>query len=213
MTAPPGLERLGELGMLAVLRGTLPNKVTEAAQVLVDSGVDVLEITFTVPDCASVIAQVKAARPAALVGAGTVTTLAQLDAAVAAGADFIVTPGVTPVLLEALSTCGVPYLPGVLTPSEVIAACAAGAPGVKLFPGSMAGPSAISALRGPFPDLVVIPTGGVSPVNVSAWLAAGAYAVGAGGDLAPVPSIDRGDHGDLRRRAERWLDAIAAARP
>jgi 2-dehydro-3-deoxyphosphogluconate aldolase/(4S)-4-hydroxy-2-oxoglutarate aldolase len=196
--------------MLAVLRGTSPDRVGDAATVLADVGIDVLEITFTVPDCANVIASVKSARPAAMVGAGTVTTVSQLDAAVAAGADFIVTPGATPELLDALAGCGRPFLPGVLTPSEVMVALSAGAAGVKLFPGSFEGPSGLAALRGPFPELIAVPTGGVSPENLAQWRAAGAYAVGAGSGLAPVASVDGADHDDLRRRARTWLDALAA---
>jgi 2-dehydro-3-deoxyphosphogluconate aldolase/(4S)-4-hydroxy-2-oxoglutarate aldolase len=211
-THPAALQRLGDLGMLAVLRGNDPDRVADAASVLIGAGIDVLEITFTVPRCADVIRQVKAKHPAAVVGAGTVTTDGELAAAVDADADFIVTPGATPHLLDSLARCGKPFLPGVLTPSEVMAARAAGAPAVKLFPGSLTGPPGIAALRGPFPDLLVVPTGGVSPTNVGEWLAAGAFAVGAGGDLAPVTAVDAADHDLIRSRAKQWLAALDHAR-
>lgn len=209
---PAAMQRLHDLGMLAVLRGTDPHRVAEAASVLILVGIDVLEITFTVPDCSDVIRQVRTRHPAAVVGAGTVTTDGELAAALDADADFIVTPGTTPRLLASLARCGKPFLPGVLTPSEVMAARAAGAPGVKLFPGSLAGPSGVTALRGPFPDLLVVPTGGVSPTNVGEWFAAGAFAVGAGGDLAPVPAVDGADHDLIRSRAKQWLSALHHAR-
>lgn len=210
-TFPLPIARLGELGMLAVLRGSEPSRVVAAASVLVDAGIDVLEITFTVPDCLSVLAEVKRRHPNATAGVGTVTTAEQVAASVAAGADFLVSPGAPPRLLSALAACSTPFLPGVLTATEVMAALDVGAAGVKLFPGALAGPSGLKALRGPFPDLLVVPTGGVSPSNVAEWRAAGAYAVGAGSDLAPESAIDSGDHDRLRANAATWLEALARA--
>lgn len=208
---PAPIARLGQFGMLAVLRGSEPTRVAEAASILIDVGIDVLEITFTVPDCLSVLAEVKRQHPNATAGVGTVTTPEQVAASVEAGSDFLVTPGATPRLLRALAECSTPFLPGVLTPSEVMAALDVGAVGVKLFPGALAGPSGLKALRGPFPDLLVVPTGGVAPSNVADWQAAGAFAVGAGSDLAPESAIDSGDHDRLRANAATWLDALARA--
>lgn len=207
-TSPHAFSRLGRLGMLAVLRGSDPRRVTEAACLLIDEGIDVLEITFTVPECASVIGRVKSARRDAVVGAGTVVNDVDVLAATEAGADFLVTPGATPALIEALVRSGKPFLPGVLTPSEVMQALSLGAPGVKLFPGSMVGPRGLSALRGPFPHLMVVPTGGVAPDNVAEWRAAGAFAVGAGSNLASPDAIDAGDHDQLRANAQTWLSAL-----
>jgi 2-dehydro-3-deoxyphosphogluconate aldolase/(4S)-4-hydroxy-2-oxoglutarate aldolase len=208
---PPPIARLGELGMLAVLRGNEPLQVVEAASVLIEAGIDVLEITFTVPDCLSVLAEVKRRHPNATAGVGTVTTAEQVSAAVEAGSDFLVSPGAPPRLLSALAGCSAAFLPGVLTPTEVMAALDVGAVGVKLFPGALAGPSGLKALRGPFPDLLVVPTGGVSPSNVAHWRAAGAFAVGAGSDLAPESAVDSGDHDRVRANAAAWLDALARA--
>jgi 2-dehydro-3-deoxyphosphogluconate aldolase/(4S)-4-hydroxy-2-oxoglutarate aldolase len=202
------MNRLQHLGMLAVLRGSNSERVVEVASTLIGTGIDIIEITYTVPDCAHVLTALKAAHPGAMIGVGTVTAIAQLDEAVEAGADFIVTPGTTPDLLSALASCGVPFLPGVLTPSEVMAAMAGGAAGVKLFPGSLVGPGGLKALRGPFPDLAVVPTGGVSPDNVHTWLAAGAFAVGAGNDLAPLEAVDSGDQDLIRARARAWLAVL-----
>lgn len=202
------LDRLGSHRLLAVLRGSDAERVAAAGATLVEAGVEILEVTFTVPDCASAIRHLKDTQPSALIGAGTVTNSTELQQAVDAGADFIVTPGATAALLRELAQSGLPFLPGVLTPSEVLAALEAGAPGVKFFPGSFTGPSGIRALRGPFPDLRVVPTGGVSPHNVSTWLDAGAFAVGAGSDLAPPAAVDSGDHDLLRSRAQAWLHAL-----
>lgn len=202
------MTRLRTLGMLAVLRGNSSKRVVEASATLIDAGIDIIEVTFTVPGCAEAIQRLKAIRPEALIGAGTVTSLEELSSAVDAGADFIVTPGTTPELLPALAHCGLPFLPGVLTPTEVMTVMAAGAAGVKLFPGSQVGPNGLKALRGPFPDLVAIPTGGVSPSNVVTWFDAGAFAVGAGNDLAPIAAVDAGNHDVLRHRAGDWLAAL-----
>jgi 2-dehydro-3-deoxyphosphogluconate aldolase / (4S)-4-hydroxy-2-oxoglutarate aldolase len=206
---PAAFQRLGALGMLAVLRGNDPDRVSQAACVLIDSGIDVLEITFTVPDCAEIIAHVKAERPDAVVGAGTVLSWEHVAAAASAGADFLVTPGATQHLIESMLHSGKPFLPGVLTPSEVMHALDLGAPGVKLFPGAVVGPQGLSAIRGPFPDLIVVPTGGVSPENVNEWRSAGAFAVGAGSNLASPQAIDSGDHEQLRANARTWLSALS----
>jgi 2-dehydro-3-deoxyphosphogluconate aldolase / (4S)-4-hydroxy-2-oxoglutarate aldolase len=207
---PDALARLVHTGLLAVLRGEDADEVGRAAETLADAGVEVLEVTFTVPGCADLISRLKVKLPEVLVGAGTVTTPAQIAAALDAGADFLVTPGATAHLLDALASSGAAYLPGVLTPSEVVAAVESGAPGVKLFPGSVVGPSGLAALRGPFPDLPVVPTGGVRPDNVAQWFAAGAVAVGAGSDLASRRAVT--DHDLLRTNARRWISAVRSAR-
>lgn len=208
----PAMERLRAAGVLAVLRGSGAEKVARAGTALIEAGIEVLEVTFTVPGCATAIAELKVRHPGAVIGAGTVSNSAQIDAAIKAGADFIVTPGATKDLLWRLATSGRPFLPGVMTPSEAMTAMDAGAAGVKIFPGSVIGPTGLSAFRGPFPDLVAVPTGGVSPENVRDWFKAGAFAVGAGGDLAPASAIDSGDTASLRRNAAHWIDALAAAR-
>jgi 2-dehydro-3-deoxyphosphogluconate aldolase/(4S)-4-hydroxy-2-oxoglutarate aldolase len=141
-----------------------------------------------------------------VVGAGTIRDRDQLDAAVAAGADFLVTPHLDPRLLEAMLATGVPVLPGVMTPSEVAAALDAGAQAVKLFPASTVGPRHLRALRGPFPDLPVVPTGGIGAADVRSWLDAGALAIGAGSELCPAAAIRGGDAGALSAAARDYLE-------
>jgi len=204
------LAHLGRGRLLAVLRGSSTHKVVEAGSVLGEQGIDILEVTFTVPNASDAITQLKARLPSATIGAGTVTTRDQLERAQSAGADFVVTPGATPALFHALAGAEVPSFPGVSTPSDVMLAQEAGAQAVKLFPGSMAGPAGLRALLGPFPDLQVIATGGVSPENADQWFEAGALAVGAGSDLAPPQAIDSANHQLLRARASRWLKATEA---
>lgn len=206
------LAHLKRTKILAVLRGSSTDAVIEAGVVLAEAGIEVLEVTFTVPGCAYAIAELKKRLPQATIGAGTVTTHQELEEALAAGADFLVTPGTTPTLLRALSDGGTTFFPGVLTPSEVMAAQEAGAQAVKLFPGSFTGPPGLKALRGPFPGLQVVPTGGVSPSNVAQWFDAGAVAVGAGSDLAPPDAVASANHELLRANAANWLDAVESYR-
>ena len=128
-----------------------------------------------------------------------------------AGARFVVSPHLDERVLDAAEELGVPALPGVFTPTEVARAmrrCSL----VKLFPASLGGPALLSALRGPFPDLAAIPTGGVDTANLGDWLAAGAIAVGAGADLCRPGAVEAEDADALRAHAERYVAALAAAR-
>ena len=132
------------------------------------------------PDAADAIAE--AARrhgDAIYLGAGTVLTAAQAHEAVEAGATFLVSPGTDDAVVAAMRGTGVAVFAGALTPSEVMAALRLGVDAVKIFPASLGGPAYLKALRGPFPDVAFMPTGGVSVANISDWLAAGAVAVGA----------------------------------
>jgi 2-dehydro-3-deoxyphosphogluconate aldolase/(4S)-4-hydroxy-2-oxoglutarate aldolase len=141
-------------------------------------------VTFSTPGAADAIRRVCKELPNALVGAGTVLEIAELEAACDAGAKFLVSPHFDPALLEKARARGVPYLPGALTPTEIVRAWKAGAACVKLFPGSAVGPGYVKAIRGPLPDVPLMPTGGVDEKNLGEWLKAGVVAVGMGGALA-----------------------------
>ena len=146
-----------------------------------------------------------------LLGAGTVTTAEQVEKSVAAGAAFMVSPGLDPELLALMQQTGLLVLPGVLTPSEVMLARRLGLRAVKLFPGSLGGQSYLKSLLGPFPEVAFMPTGGVSLDNIGEWFAAGAFAVGVGGTLVP-PNLARGqERGEVVARAGQFVDAVRAA--
>ena len=201
---------LAERGILAVLRAGSAGQAVAAGQALAEGSVTAIEVAFTVPDAPLAMARL-AADDSLLVGAGTVLTPDQATAAVHAGARFLVSPHLDDRVLDAADELGVPALPGVLTPTEVARAtlrCSL----VKLFPASMGGPELLTALRGPFPDLAVVPTGGVDSGNLGDWFAAGAIAVGAGADLCPRAAVEAGDAKALRGHAERYVAALAAAR-
>jgi len=128
-----------------------------------------------------------------LVGAGTVSNATQARECLDAGAQFLVSPGLSVAVLEVARTLGALAIPGALTPTEVMAAVEAGVRVVKIFPvGSVGGPKYIKALRGPFPDLHFIPTGGVSPSNAVDYFAAGAFAIGMGSDLIDTHALREG---------------------
>jgi 2-dehydro-3-deoxyphosphogluconate aldolase/(4S)-4-hydroxy-2-oxoglutarate aldolase len=126
--------------------------------------------------------------------------------------DFMVTAHLRSDVLAAMRASGLPFAPGVFTPSEVGQALDAGAQAVKLFPASTGGPAHLRALRGPFPELHVIPTGGVDASNIHTWFAAGALAVGAGGELVPRTAIQAGDWDEITRRAKQFAGATRSAR-
>jgi 2-dehydro-3-deoxyphosphogluconate aldolase/(4S)-4-hydroxy-2-oxoglutarate aldolase len=198
---------LAERGIVAVLRAASAERAVAAARALAEGGVPAIEVTFSVPDAPAAITEL-AIDESLLIGAGTVLSADQVDAAVRAGARFVVSPNLDDEVLDAAERSGVPALPGVLTPTEV-ARAARRCSLLKLFPASLGGPALLAALREPFPGVAFVPTGGVTADNLGDWLRAGAVAVGAGGDLCPRTAIDSGDADALRARARRYADAFA----
>lgn len=198
--------------VLAVVRAPSADSALRAADALVEGGVTGLEITYSTPDAASVI-RTLAERygDAAYIGAGTVTTVQQALEASDAGARFLVSPGTLPELTGAMLGTGSVVLTGALTPTEVMTAVALGVDVVKLFPAALSGPALMRALRGPFPDVPMMPTGGVTPANLGEWLAAGALAVGAGSDLVSTADLVAGDYAAVTRKARAFAEAAAAA--
>ncbi|PRA78958.1 bifunctional 4-hydroxy-2-oxoglutarate aldolase/2-dehydro-3-deoxy-phosphogluconate aldolase [Microbacterium sp. MYb66] len=210
---PDRLDRARTTGILAVLRAPSPELALEASEAIIRGGVTGIEVTFSTPDAPAVIRELIARHgDAAYIGAGTVTNAAQAAQAADAGAEFLVSPGTLPDLTRTMLDTGRVVMTGAMTPTEVMSALELGVDVVKIFPASLGGPSYLGALRGPFPDAPLMPTGGVSPENLSAWFAAGAVAVGAGGDLANGASIKASDWADLEQRAARFTQALAATR-
>ena len=207
------LNRIAELGLLAVLRAPDPAGARRAVDALVEADVRGIEITYSTPDAASVIAGVKENYgDEVLVGAGTLVTRVQVAEAAEAGASYLVSPGLDDEVVASMRATGLPAMAGVLTPTEVMRGVGLGVDVMKLFPGSLGGPSYLRSLRGPFPDVPFMPTGGVSADNVGDWLAAGAIAVGAGGELASAGDISSGDFAGIREKGRRFVAAIREAR-
>lgn len=210
---PISLSSLSAVGVIAVLRAPSADAAVHAVDALVAGGVTGIEITYSTPDAEQAIATVAARHgDAVLLGAGTVTTPEQAERAVAAGARFLVSPGTRPALAEAMLATGAAVMLGALTPTEVMAATALGADVVKVFPASLGGPAYLRSLRGPFPDVPLMPTGGVNAGNVGEWLAAGAVAVGAGSELVSAAALRSGDWAAVELTARSFSDALAATR-
>ena len=194
---------------MAILRARSAERFADISKALVDAGITCLEITLTSPGAVDAISTVRAALPDTVdVGAGTVVNAEQARAVIEAGAGFVVSPSVEPEVLRVARDAGIPAYPGAFTPTEILAAWRGGAAVVKLFPGSALGPSYITSVAGPFPDIAIMPTGGVSLTNIGEWINAGAVGVGLGGPLLR----DAAEGGDLNELAERARTALAAVR-
>ncbi len=205
-TAVATLDRLRAAQAIAVVRARDGKEAVAIADALAAGGLEAIELTFTTPGVDRALVEVRERLGATLLlGAGTITTAEQAHAAAAAGADFLVSPHLDPVVLEAMLATGLLAVPGVLTPSEVAAALRAGAIVVKLFPASTVGVGYLKALHGPFPGLQVVPTGGISIATAGEWLAAGAAAVGLGGELLPKALRDAGAWSEISRNAAELL--------
>lgn len=202
------------VGIVPVVRAPSPELALRAADALVAGGATVLEITMTVPDAVSVLALLSERfGERALVGAGTVLNVEQAHACLDAGARFIVSPGLDLDTVRAVRARGVAMLPGALTPTEVLAAVKAGADVIKIFPCSaMGGASYLRALRGPLPQVKLLPTGGVSLTTAHEYIAAGAVALGVGSELVDAALLLAGRDRELTQRAEQFVAAVRAAR-
>lgn len=164
------------------------------ARSLVAGGIRVLEVTLRTPVALDCIRAIRAAVPDAIVGVGTITTASDLDAARAAGAAFGVSPGATPAVLARANETGMAFLPGVMTPSDVMNALAAGFDAMKLFPARQAGGiDMLKALGGPFPGVTFCPTGGIDAASAPTYLALTNVACVGGSWLAPAPLVKQGN--------------------
>ncbi|ASR39251.1 aldolase [Prauserella marina] len=195
---------LAEYRLMAIIRGDDPSACERTAEVLVESGVRLLEVSLTSADALDVLARIAARLGSgAHIGAGTVLTERDARDAREAGATFAVTPALGEGVDAALKL-GMPVLAGAMTPTEVLAAHRAGATAVKLFPAGELGPGYLKALRDPFPHVPMVPVGGVGLDDLRAYLAAGALAVGVGSPLAG-DAPNGGDLDGLRRRAAEFV--------
>jgi len=212
----PAADRLAALRavtVVAVLRAPSAEAAVLATDALVAGGVRGIEITYSTPDAAAAIREIRRRHGEGVhLGGGTVLEVGQAAEAVDAGAEFLVSPGTEARLTAAMLETGATVLCGALTPSEVMATRAMGVHVVKLFPASLGGPAFLRALRGPFPDVSFVPTGGVNADNLADWLAAGAVAVGAGGELCPTAAMVNGDWDTITGLARHYAAAADRAR-
>jgi 2-dehydro-3-deoxyphosphogluconate aldolase/(4S)-4-hydroxy-2-oxoglutarate aldolase len=187
-----------------------------SAALALNAGLQAVEVTFTLPSAAGAIERLRQDHPDALIGAGTVRRLSELEAAAEAGAQFLVAPGLNPTLVEAAGRRGLPLVPGVFTASEVDLALSLGAAVLKLFPAEPIGPGYLASMLQPFPDAMLVPTGGITAANAGAYLKAGAAAVAMGSSLFPPRRIAAEGAGAVIPLVREALAAVAlpaAARP
>ncbi len=207
------LEKVKQLGLLAVIRGPSPELTVKMVGALVEGGVLGIEITYSTPNAEEVVRTLaKLFADKILLGMGTLTKPEQAQAAKAAGASFVVSPVCEPNLVKSMAASGLLNMAGALTPTEVLQAYNLGADVVKIFPGSLGGPAYIKALKGPFPYIPMMPTGGVSAGNVADWFSAGVVAVGAGSELCPPQLAKEGKFDEISKRAAEFVQIVKSAR-
>lgn len=191
---------------------THPNQAVPMAHALLEGGVDVMEITLRHAAGLPAIEQVAKHVPQMHVGAGTVTRAEEMARVQAAGASFALSPGMTDALVQAAMDCQLPFVPGVMTPGEVMAARDYGFNLVKLFPAAQAGGLAmLKALSGPLGDMHFCPTGGVSLANLGEFLKLPNVAMVGGSWLTPIDVVERGDWSEITRLAREATDAVRAS--
>lgn len=206
------LDPLREAGVVAVLRAPSALAAVHAVEALVAGGITGIEITYSTPDAAEAISELDRRFGTSIcLGAGTVLSEQQARESVDAGARFLVSPGTDAALTAAMINTGATVLAGALTPSEVMATRRCGAHAVKLFPASLGGPGYLRSLRGPFPDVPFVPTGGVNPDNLVEWFTAGAIAVGAGGELCPAAAMASARWEEITAHAGNFAAALRRA--
>jgi 2-dehydro-3-deoxyphosphogluconate aldolase/(4S)-4-hydroxy-2-oxoglutarate aldolase len=209
MTKTQILQKLHEVGLVPVLRAESAEEAVGLATAIAAGGVTVLEITMTVSGAIDVIRRLKKELPGVMIGAGTVLDAETARACILEGAEFIVSPALNLRTIELCKRYSVPVLPGALTPTEILTAWQAGADIVKVFPaGAMGGASYIRSLKAPFPQIEMVPTGGVSLETALGFLEAGAFGLGVGADLVDVKAHREGRHHDITAQARSYLKIV-----
>ena len=207
------LQRIHDTGLIPVVRAESAELAVRAVEAIKAGGVDVLEVTMTVPGAIGVIEQLTTMFGEALIGAGTVLDQETADRCIQAGAQFIVSPALNEDTIAFCRKNDVAIFPGALTPTEVVRAWNAGADAVKIFPASaVGGASYLKSLKAPLPQIKMIPTGGVSLATAADFIAAGAFALGVGADLVDVKAIRAGETEKVTQAARAYLAAVGEAR-
>jgi 2-dehydro-3-deoxyphosphogluconate aldolase/(4S)-4-hydroxy-2-oxoglutarate aldolase len=207
------LEKVKDLGLLAVIRGPSAELTVKMVEALVAGGVLGIEITYSTPNAEDVVRTLsKMLGNGIVLGMGTLTKPEQALSARDAGANFIVSPVCEAKLIKSMVESGLLTMAGALTPTEVLHAYNLGADVIKIFPGSLGGPAYIKALKGPFPYIPMMPTGGVSANNVAEWFSTGVVAVGAGSELCPPQLAKEGKFDEITKRAAEFVQVVKSAR-
>lgn len=201
------ISKVLDLGIVPVVRASSADEGVEFCKGLIDGGINVLEVTFTIPNAIDVFKRLQDELPEdTLIGAGTVLDPTTARLAIMNGAKFIVSPSFDKEVAKMCNIYNIPYMPGCVTPAEMLEAYKYGVDIIKLFPGSLAGPGYVKAIHGPYPHFQIMPTGGVSLDNLEDWFNAGVVAVGAGSNLV------KGTREEITQKAKEYLEKIAEVR-
>jgi 2-dehydro-3-deoxyphosphogluconate aldolase/(4S)-4-hydroxy-2-oxoglutarate aldolase len=208
------VRRIGEIGIVPVVRASSVEEANRAVEAICAGGIASVEITMTVPNAISVIREVVQQRGKdVLIGAGTVTNAAQAEACILAGAQFLVSPGLSAAVLAEAKNHSILAIPGALTPTELMSAQEHGATLIKIFPcGNVGGAKYLKSLKAPFPKAMLIPTGGVNTANAADFIAAGAFALGVGADLVDAAALREGNLEKITNAARELVNAVTSAR-
>lgn len=206
------IERMRDVGLVAVVRAENEDKAVRITEACIEGGVAAIELTFTVPFAHNVIESLakRYSNGEIIIGAGTVLDPETARIAILSGAEFVVSPMLNAETVKLCNRYRKTVMPGVVTPKEAVEAMEAGADILKVFPGDLFGPKIIKALKGPLPQGLFMPTGGVDKDNVGEWIKAGAVAVGAGSSL--TAGAKTGDYGKIVSTAKEFLVNIKKAR-
>jgi 2-dehydro-3-deoxyphosphogluconate aldolase/(4S)-4-hydroxy-2-oxoglutarate aldolase len=213
MSRETDLHRVMECGLVAVVRAPEPTHLVDVIRSLSEGGVTVAEVTLTVPHALDVIRKAKdVLGDRVLLGAGTVLDVETARAAILAGAEFLVSPTVNLDVIRLARRYDKLVFPGAFTPTEILAAWEAGADVVKVFPADALGPTFFKAMRGPLPQIKLMPTGGVDLTTAGDFLRAGAVCLGVGSQLVDPKAVARQDYEYLRGLAWQYTQAVKIAR-
>ncbi len=201
--------------LVAVVRAKSLEQGEKVVDAIIAGGINFIEITMTMDEGNPIefiakMSEKYSANEDVVIGAGTVLDPETARAAILAGANYVVSPGLNVETIKLCNRYRVPMLPGVMTPTEAITALECGCDIIKIFPGNIMGPAAISSFKGPLPQGDFMPSGGVDVDNVDKWIKAGAYAVGTGSSL--TKGANTGDFAAVTAKAKEFVEAVAAAR-
>ncbi|MGP8260888.1 MAG: bifunctional 4-hydroxy-2-oxoglutarate aldolase/2-dehydro-3-deoxy-phosphogluconate aldolase [Acidobacteriaceae bacterium] len=203
------LKSLREIGLVPVLRAESETQALALAAAVAAGGVNVLEVTMTVPGAFRVMRRLTKELPNILIGAGTVLDAETARLCILEGAEFVVSPALKIATIEMCHRYGVPVIPGALTPTEILTAWEAGADVVKVFPASsLGGAKYLKSIKAPLPQVELIPTGGVSLATAAEFLEAGAFALGVGADLVNPKAIAEGHPETITENARKYLAIV-----
>jgi 2-dehydro-3-deoxyphosphogluconate aldolase/(4S)-4-hydroxy-2-oxoglutarate aldolase len=203
------LKLLQQTSAIAVIRAPKIDQGYQMAKAVASGGMQLIEITWNSDRPEQLISQLRSELPACTIGTGTLLTLDQMEQAIAAGAQFLFTPHVDPVMIQAAIHKGLPIIPGALSPTEIVTAWLAGASCVKVFPvQAMGGASYIKSLQAPLGHIPLIPTGGVTLENAKEFLTAGAIAVGLSGQLFPQQLVAAGNWDAIAQLAQTFMQQL-----